>query len=329
MKKVYFVAVCALFMAFAAACGFAGKSAGKGFGEVEPSQEADGSQETDIAQAGKGDGAVVIRYSNLVDEDSRKLTRELLQGAGVSQDRIALFFQHVDQFADSIDAEALTDSWEESPAAQRRYDPYVLQDQWAAGHGDFPGYNCRLTVMGLFGGQLQADPMDGDPDPALYLDHETLAMDPAALPDGDKTIFDAMFSSAPAAATRDVRAQAGALQKTWADRGVRFAQNPRMSDISVVFFNQYAEDDAELFIGHTGVLLTAADGRLFFLEKLAFQEPYRLVEIPDREALSDYLTETYDVEWGQAGSVPFLMENDQLMDGYRPNPLKEIHRKQG
>ena len=30
----------------------------------------------------------------------------------------------------------------------------------------------------------------------------------------------------------------------------------------------------------------------------------------------------YDVEWEQPNAIPFIMENDQLMDGYRPNPYK-------
>ena len=37
--------------------------------------------------------------------------------------------------------------------------------------------------------------------------------------------------------------------------------------------------------------------------------------------ISDYLMEKYDTAWGQDATRPFIMENDELMDGYRPNPL--------
>ncbi|RHQ65594.1 DUF4300 family protein, partial [Butyricicoccus sp. AF24-19AC] len=37
--------------------------------------------------------------------------------------------------------------------------------------------------------------------------------------------------------------------------------------------------------------------------------------------LSDYLMEKYDTAWGQDTTRSFIMENDELMDGYRPNPL--------
>ena len=37
--------------------------------------------------------------------------------------------------------------------------------------------------------------------------------------------------------------------------------------------------------------------------------------------ITDYLMEKYDTAWGQDTTHPFIMENDELMDGYRPNPL--------
>ena len=32
-----------------------------------------------------------------------------------------------------------------------KYDPYAMQDEWTAKNGTFPGYNCRITAMNLFG----------------------------------------------------------------------------------------------------------------------------------------------------------------------------------
>ena len=92
--------------------------------------------------------------------------------------------------------------------------------------------------------------------------------------------------------------------------------------ISVVFHDKFSDEDNTLFIGHVGVLLPAGDGTLYFVEKVAFQEPYRLVKLQNRTELSDYLMEKYDTSWGQDTTRPFIMENDTLMDGYRPNPLE-------
>ena len=69
-------------------------------------------------------------------------------------------------------------------------------------------------------------------------------------------------------------------------------------------------------IGHTGILLPASDG-LYFVEKVAFQEPYRLLKFRTRIELSDYLMLKYDTAWDQNTAHPFILENDALMDGWR------------
>ena len=56
-------------------------------------------------------------------------------------------------------------------------------------------------------------------------------------------------------------------------------------------------------IGHTGVLLPASDA-LYFVEKVAFQEPYRLLKFKTRTELSDYLMLKYDTEWGRIQPIP-------------------------
>ena len=127
-----------------------------------------------------------------------------------------------------------------------------------------------------------------------------------------------------AADSTEVEAQAKALQEGWTARGIAFADS-RASMISVVFHDKFSDEDNTLFIGHVGVLLPAEDGSLYFIEKVAFQEPYRLVKLQNRTELSDYLMEKYDTSWGQDTTRPFIMENDTLMDGYRPNPLEETN----
>ena len=44
-----------------------------------------------------------------------------------------------------------------------------------------------------------------------------------------------------------------------------------------------------------------------------------MLRFADRTALSDYLMGKYDTSWGQDTASPFIMENDELMDGWRPN----------
>ena len=49
------------------------------------------------------------------------------------------------------------------------------------------------------------------------------------------------------------------------------------------------------------------------MEKVAFQEPYRLNKFKNKEELKKYLMEKYDVEYDQPTAKPFVLENDNLM----------------
>lgn len=108
--------------------------------------------------------------------------------------------------------------------------------------------------------------------------------------------------------------QVKALQAGWSERGISFEDSSARL-ISVVLHDRFSDTDNTLFIGHVGVLLPAEDGSLYFIEKVAFQEPYRLTKFESRAALKSYLMAKYDTGWGQDTTPPFLMENDVLMDG--------------
>ena len=82
--------------------------------------------------------------------------------------------------------------------------------------------------------------------------------------------------------------------REWASRGVSFRENERIHLITVFFHDKPTEEESLLFVGHVGVLLTAEDGALYFVEKVAFQEPYRLLRFAEmciRDSLSG-LSET-------------------------------------
>ena len=265
-----------------------------------------------------------VKYSNLTDEDSRKQLSELLTDAGIEDSRIAALLNRVEQFNASVKSEWLTDGFESAAPTDTKYDPYDMQDEWAAANGSFPGYNCRITAFGLFSEFITAgaDQPETQGEDSLFTDLETIDANPDALCGDSTAKFCALFAPVNAADSTEVEAQVKALQEGWAARGIAFADS-KASMISVVFHDKFSDEDNTLFIGHVGVLLPAEDGSLYFIEKVAFQEPYRLVKLQNRTELSDYLMERYDTSWGQDTTHPFIMENDTLMDGYRPNPLDE------
>ena len=263
-----------------------------------------------------------VEYANLTDEDSRALLSRLLENAGIDETRIRGLFDRVDQFNASVKSEWLTNGFERAVPTDTKYDPYEMQDLWAEKNGDFPGYNCRITAFSLFGEFVTAgvDQPETQGEDSLFMDLETLAADPAVLCGDSTSKFCALFAPVTAADTTEVADQVKALQAGWSERGISFEDSSARL-ISVVLHDRFSDTDNTLFIGHVGVLLPAEDGSLYFIEKVAFQEPYRLVKIQNRTELSDYLMEKYDTAWGQDTTRPFIMENDELMDGYRPNPL--------
>ena len=265
-----------------------------------------------------------VKYSNLTDEDSRKQLSELLTDAGIEESRIAALLNRVEQFNASVKSEWLTDGFESAAPTDTKYDPYDMQDEWAAANGSFPGYNCRITAFGLFSEFITAgaDQPETQGEDSLFTDLETIDANPDALCGDSTAKFCALFAPVNAADSTEVEAQVKALQESWTARGIAFADS-KASMISVVFHDKFSDEDNTLFVGHVGVLLSAEDGTLYFIEKVAFQEPYRLVKLQNRTELSDYLMEKCDTSWGQDTTRPFIMENDTLMDGYRPNPLEE------
>lgn len=263
-------------------------------------------------------------YSNLTDEDSRSLLSELLTGAGVEEARVNVLMDRVEQFNASVKSEWLTNGFESAAPTDTKYDPYEMQDAWTAKNGSFPGYNCRITAFSLFSGFVTAgaDQPEKQGEDSLFMDLETLSTDPAVLCGDSTAKFCALFAPVGAADSTEVQEQVKALQDGWASRGISFSDS-KARLITVVFHDKFSDTDNTLFIGHVGVLLPSEDGTLYFIEKVAFQEPYRLLKFQNRTKLSDYLMEKYDTSWEQDTTRPFIMENDALINGYRPNPLAD------
>ena len=209
-----------------------------------------------------------------------------------------------------------------------KYDEVAIQTDWTAKYPAFQGYNCRLTSFTLLR-DLIAFPdkkfASKGEDEVLFIDRESLRNAPKKLfTPAEENDFFALFTEVPTTNTKDINTHLQAMQRAWKERGIsfRYKGDPtKASLISAVFHSQITPEENMLFVGHVGVLVPY-EGKLLFIEKLAFQEPYQAIIFANRTELSDYLMNRYDVEWEQPNAIPFIMENDQLMEGYRPNPYK-------
>ena len=300
MKKRSFITIGVLCSVLLTGCG-AVSDGGQSTSQVSSASEAEAT-------------TLVAEYSNLVDTDAQEKVDALLADAGISAARREVFRNHVVQFNDSVDTAVLQSGFASGDLLSPKYDAYELQEQWAAVHPNFNGYNCRITAFSLLADFLNVGKDGNIRADELFMDQESLQQDPSALQKkSEKNAFLRLFSSVPTEDTTDQTVHVQTIQKDWQERKIAFAESEKCSLITVWFHDRWSETENELSIGHAGVLLNCDDG-LYFVEKLAFQEPYQVTKFQNREELQQYLLKKYDTAWGQDTAHPFVMENDHPLN---------------
>ena len=279
--------------------------------------------------------SIPLTYSNLVDTATQDEVQKALTAAGIAEQNVASFLESVALFNQTVGDKAglVPKGFVTIDSLLPKYDEVAIQSIWTSKYPMFQGYNCRLTSFTLLR-DLIAFPTDKkfatkEEDEVLFIDRESLHNTPKKLftPEEENNFF-ALFTEVPTTNTKDINTHLQAMQQAWKERGIdfRYKNDPtKASLISAVFHSQITPEENTLFVGHVGVLVPF-EGKLLFIEKLAFQEPYQAIKFANRTQLSDYLMNRYDVEWEQPNAIPFIMENDALMEGYRPNPYKKEQR---
>lgn len=279
--------------------------------------------------------SIPLTYSNLVDTATQEEVQKALTAAGIAEQNVASFLESVALFNQTVGDKAglVPKGFVTIDSLLPKYDEVAIQNIWTAKHPMFQGYNCRLTSFTLLR-DLITFPADKkfankEEDEVLFIDRESLHNTPKKFftPEEENNFF-TLFTEVPTTNTKDINTHLQAMQQAWKERGInfRYKNDPtKASLISAVFHSQITPEENTLFVGHVGVLVPF-EGKLLFIEKLAFQEPYQAIKFANRTQLSDYLMNRYDVEWEQPNAIPFIMENDALMEGYRPNPYKKEQR---
>ena len=271
----------------------------------------------------------------MVDTATQEEVQKALIAAGIAEQNVASFLESVALFNQTVGDKAglVPKGFVTIDSLLPKYDEVAIQNIWTAKYPMFQGYNCRLTSFTLLR-DLITFPADKkfaskEEDEVLFIDRESLHNTPKKFftPEEENNFF-ALFTEVPTTNTKDINTHLQAMQQAWKERGInfRYKNDPtKASLISAVFHSQITPEENTLFVGHVGVLVPF-EGKLLFIEKLAFQEPYQAIKFANRTQLSDYLMNRYDVEWEQPNAIPFIIENDALMEGYRPNPYKKEQR---
>lgn len=150
----------------------------------------------------------------------------------------------------------------------------------------------------------------GSPAPAdtsqLFIDDEQIGLAPPSYSRPIAPI--SMFSTAasPPTKDKDKAARVADVEKYLADHKVSYASGP--ASVISVCIHDTLDAEGYSFVGHTGVRVDISDG-ILFVEKLAFDAPYRAVTFASRSELKDYLRSMYDDGPTMDYGSPLIFEN--------------------
>lgn len=262
-----------------------------------------------------------ITYSNLADKASQEEVKAALDKAGIAPERIETFLGNVNLFNESVENKTLNDGFTKIDHLLPEYDVISMQELWDSKHPEFLGYNCRITSYDLMGDFIEIKNPIVEDDSQLFVEKETFKTHPNMFTEEEKNEFFSLYSHIPTENSKDIKVHLNRVKENWKDKGITFKNEDKATLISVFFNFQDEEGKSSLFIGHIGVLVPVDDG-LLFVEKVTFQEPYQAIKFKNRTELNDYLMNKYDISWNQPTADPFIMENGELLEGYRSNPNK-------
>lgn len=203
------------------------------------------------------------------------------------------------------------------------YDLEYMQQALEQKDPSFLGHNCRITTFGLMKELIHVgNPLQNE-DSMLFFDLDAIASKPGLMTPDELEEFKSFYGHIETERSADLNVHLNKVKEAYAKHEISFSDSAKARLISVYFHFDDGSEQPTIFIGHIGILLPAEDGTLLFIEKLSFQEPYQAVKVKNRTELSDYLMSKYDLDWGQETVRPFIMENDELMHGYRVIPKAE------
>lgn len=257
--------------------------------------------------------SVTVSVTNLVDAESQKLLKILFEKCGVAPARQEMFFASLQRYHERIGTDKLLSGWTELNATESRFDAYELQDLWAKGGNDFSDLNCRLTAFSLMADCITVQ-NTADPDCRnIFMDLQAASENSTVFPAiGDLEKFEGLFSTVTGDNSTDQETQAALVRQAWQNRGISVKES-KLSLVTLYMHTHFDDTDNEIYVGHTGVLLDGGADGLYFLEKLAFQSPYRLIRLDSRQQLKDYLLQRYQSLQGPDDAEAFVMENGNLM----------------
>lgn len=263
-----------------------------------------------------GETCETMRFSNLVDQKELSELTNLLEKSGVNSDNVKKVVDSVNTYNETIGSDLLIcDGSIDLTSPIPQYDDLKIDEMWAKKNDMFVGYNCRLTAFELMKDFITVEDTSNSNPSALFMDQDALDnSDDKYITDDELTKFQTMYSTIITTSSTDTNEQYKVQKAYWDSIGIKFSNSESISLISVYIHNHFSEDENELIVGHTGVLIKDKDSYIFF-EKLSFQLPYQIIRFGSRQEVKDYLMAAYDTDTTGECAKPFILENGDLFLG--------------
>ena len=324
MKRWQFIAFLGS-IAFCTACGV--KTENKETKKVRTQNSREAESETvqeaeseTVQEAGKGNDQAAfpkakmqLKYSNLLDQETRDRVEEALKSAGLKEEKIKSFFSAVDEYNEAVGKENLVQKMTAIDAGFPNLDSDKLVDAWL-NKGGYVGRNCRITAFSLMGDFITVgNPVPGDTT-MLFSDFDAISAKHIFTGE-EKKNYDTVFSYIDVDDTQDTGVLSDEIIKSWKEKEISF-HNDKMHMISVFMTMDDGLNKVQEFIGHVGVLLEEGD-KFLFIEKLAFELPYQVDEFSSLQEVNDYLMGAYDKDADGLTAKPVIFRDGEMMKEYR------------
>ena len=264
------------------------------------------------------------KYSNLVDKRTQNEVKKYLIDVGIPKKNAEAWLKDVNEYNKTIKNTSLVKKgYKKLGLNAPIYNDNKIAEYWSKKYNMFIGYNCRITAFDLLKNYIKTGENTKPNTNELFMDSDALKNSPyQKYNKKDTKKFETLYSSINTVSSTNVNKHIGILKKYRSKNNITFSHDKTKASLITVIFHSYiSKNENELFTGHAGVLVPVKNNGYIFIEKISFQSPYQVIKFASKQQLNEYLMRMYDTEWGQNTSKPFIMENDKLMVGYRPDPL--------
>lgn len=269
----------------------------------DASNDADGPAANETEEPNDKDDDTIM-YTNLTKDETKDELKKALSDKGLDDGDVNAFIKNLDEYNESADANELASDFTKYNDEVAYYNSV---DKFSENNPDFLGVNCRITTFTLMKHNLDIAKEIEDKSSVLDFDKKAIS---------DKNLFNEdelkkfITYYAPINIKDEKAKYEDLIINEFNERGIKF-KNEDVKVVSVYLNSNDEIDGNILFIGHTG-LMYEDQGKVYFLEKLSFQEPYQLLKFSSKKDLYDYLMKKYNQDMGENTHEAIITENDKV-----------------